>query len=65
MTPKFYKCRQCGQIAAIVEKKPCPVKCCGEAMEEIVPNTVDAAKEKHVPAVTVEGNIIKVGVGYV
>ena len=32
-------------------------------MEEIIPNTVDAAKEKHVPVVTVEGNIIKVAVG--
>ncbi|MBP5606159.1 MAG: hypothetical protein J6X60_11570, partial [Ruminiclostridium sp.] len=44
MTPKFYKCRQCGQIAAIVDKKACPIKCCGEAMEEITANTVDAAK---------------------
>ena len=65
MTPKFYKCRQCGQIAAIVDKKACPIKCCGEAMEEITANTVDAAKEKHVPDVTVEGNIIKVAVGSV
>ena len=62
MTPKFYKCAQCGQIAAIVDKKECPVKCCGQPMEEIVANTVDAAKEKHVPAVTVEGNIVKVAV---
>ena len=48
MTPKFYKCKACGQIVAAVEKKACPVKCCGEAMEEITANTVDAAKEKHV-----------------
>ena len=65
MTPKFYKCKSCGQIAAAVDKKACPIKCCGEPMEEITANTVDAAKEKHVPAVTVEGNIVKVCVGEV
>ncbi len=65
MTPKFYKCKSCGQIAAAVLKKECPFKCCGEAMEEIVANTVDAAKEKHVPVVTVEGNIVKAAVGSV
>ncbi len=32
MTPKFYKCKACGQIAAAVEKKACPIKCCGEPM---------------------------------
>ena len=63
MTPKFYKCAQCGQIVAAVDKKECPVKCCGQPMEEITANTVDAAKEKHVPVVTVEGNIVKVAVG--
>ncbi len=65
MTPKFYKCAQCGQIVAAVDKKECPVKCCGQPMEEITANTVDAAKEKHVPVVTVEGNIVKVAVGSV
>ena len=65
MTPRFFKCKSCGQTVAIVDKKECPVKCCGEAMEEITANTVDAAKEKHVPSVTVEGNIVKVAVGSV
>lgn len=32
-------------------------------LKEIVPNTVDAAKEKHVPVVTVEGNVVSVVVG--
>ena len=65
MTPKFYKCKACGQFVAAIDKKVCPIKCCGEAMEEITANTVDAAKEKHVPAVTVDGNIVKVSVGSV
>ncbi len=65
MTPKFYKCKSCGQFIAIVDKKECPVKCCGEPMEEIIANTVDAAKEKHVPVVTIEGNIVNVAIGSV
>ena len=34
-------------------------------MQELIPGTTDAAVEKHVPAVTVEGNIVKVAVGEV
>ena len=30
--------------------------CCGQKMEELVPNTTDAAVEKHVPVISVEGN---------
>ena len=65
MTPKFYKCKGCGQFVAVIDKKACDIKCCGEAMEEIIANTVDAAKEKHVPVVTVDGSIVKVAVGSV
>lgn len=63
MAPRLFKCKACGQFVAAVDKKACPIKCCGEAMEEITANSVDAAKEKHVPEVTVEGNIVKVTVG--
>jgi superoxide reductase len=37
--------------------------CCGEAMQLLVENTVDAAKEKHVPVIEqVEGGVkVKVG----
>jgi superoxide reductase len=60
---KFYKCNHCGNIIAFVENKGVPVKCCGEKMEEIVANTVDAAKEKHVPVIRVDGNTVTVTVG--
>ena len=62
---KFYKCAKCGKIVAMVNEKPCPTMCCGEAMQEIVANTVDAAKEKHVPVCKVNGNIVEVCVGEV
>ncbi|MBO4339593.1 MAG: desulfoferrodoxin [Clostridiales bacterium] len=60
---RFFKCSHCGNIIAFVENKGVPVKCCGEKMEEIVANTVDAAKEKHVPVIKVDGNLVTVTVG--
>lgn len=63
MDVKFYKCEHCGNIIAFVKDKGVPVMCCGQKMTEIVPNTVDAAQEKHVPVVTVDGNKVHVKVG--
>ena len=62
----FYKCAHCGNfITFLTEKSACTPMCCGVKMEEIVANTVDAAREKHVPEVAVEGNLVKVQVGSV
>ena len=65
MEMKFYKCTRCGQIVAIVKKTGAPVMCCGQAMEEIVPGSVDAAAEKHVPVIDVQGTQVTVTVGSV
>ncbi|MBQ7160799.1 MAG: desulfoferrodoxin [Clostridia bacterium] len=62
---KFYKCAHCGNIIAFAEDKGVPVVCCGEKMKELVPNTTDAAGEKHVPVITFEGGIVTVNVGTV
>ena len=62
---KFYKCEGCGKIAVLFRESACPTKCCGEPMVEVVPGTVDAAREKHIPDVAVEGNLLKVKVGSV
>ena len=62
---EFYKCNHCGNIIAFAEDKGVPVVCCGEKMEKIVPNSVDASGEKHVPVVKVEGNLVTVTVGSV
>ncbi len=62
---KFYKCEHCGNIITFVEASGVPVVCCGEKMHELVPNTVDAAVEKHTPVVQVEGSTVKVTVGSV
>ena len=39
--------------------------CCGEKMQEIVPGSVDAAAEKHVPVIKTEGQKVTVSVGSV
>ncbi len=48
---KLYRCAHCGNVALKVVDKGVPLVCCGEKMEEWVPNTTDAAQEKHVPVV--------------
>ena len=47
---KFYLCKKCKKMVEMIKGSPCPTMCCGEAMEELTPNTTDAAQEKHVPA---------------
>ena len=65
MEMKFYRCKKCGQMIAIVKKKGCPVMCCGEPMEEITAGTTEASVEKHIPVYEVNGNIVTVTVGSV
>ena len=52
MATKFYKCRHCGNVVEKVVNSGVPVVCCGEPMQELIPNTVDASAEKHVPFVS-------------
>ncbi len=63
MGMKFYRCAHCGQIVAIVKETGVPVICCGEPMQEIIPGSVDAAVEKHVPVYEVKDNKVYVTVG--
>ncbi len=65
MKPKFFICRHCGNLVGVINDAGVPLMCCGQKMEQLIPNTVDAAGEKHLPVVTVEGNLVKVNVGAV
>lgn len=62
---KFYFCDVCKNVVVKAVDSNVPVSCCGKTMVELVPNTVDASAEKHVPVVTRENNTIKVSVGSV
>jgi superoxide reductase len=65
MEQKFFICEHCGNIIAMVKDAGVPVMCCGQAMTELVPGTVDAAVEKHVPSYEVKDNMVYVTVGEV
>lgn len=62
---KFYVCEHCGNIITKLTDSGVPVMCCGQKMTEMVPGTTDAAVEKHVPVVTVDGQTVKATVGSV
>ena len=59
-----FLCKDCGAVVEVLEKSCCVPNCCGKPMVLQVPNTVDAAKEKHVPFVeksATGGVLVKVG----
>lgn len=66
MATKFYKCAHCGNVIVKMVDSGVPVVCCGQKMDELVPNTIDASNEKHVPFVTwMDEHHLKVEVGSV
>ena len=62
---QVYKCEACGNIVEVLHGGGGELVCCGEPMVLFVENTVDAAKEKHVPVVEMADQGIKVKVGSV
>lgn len=62
---RFFKCSKCGSIVIKMNEGGCNPSCCGQPMDELAPNTVDAAKEKHVPVADISGNTVTVKVGEV
>jgi superoxide reductase len=60
-----YKCESCGNVIEELWNGATEPQCCGKAMSSLVPNTVDAAKEKHVPVIERAGNRVTVRVGSV
>jgi len=62
---EVYKCEACGNIVEVLHGGGGELVCCGEPMGRLVENTVDAAKEKHVPVIEKVDGGIKVKVGEV
>ena len=62
---KFYICSHCGNIVEMVHDAGVPLICCGQKMNELIPGSVDASQEKHVPAVKVSQGAVEVNVGSV
>jgi len=60
---KFYTCSECGKVVIHLDRGD--EAQLGEGLVELVPGTSDGALEKHVLAVTVEGDSVTVAVGSV
>lgn len=60
---QVYKCAICGNIVEVLHTGGGTLVCCGQPMQLMKENTVDAAKEKHVPVVekTAKGFKVKIG----
>lgn len=63
MEQKYYECRHCGNIAALIRDQGVPLFCCKEKMEQIHPGAAQGSAEKHIPVCTVSGDRVQVRVG--
>ena len=62
---KFYICEHCGNIIGMINDSGAPVVCCGQKMKALEAGVVEASHEKHIPVVSIDGNIVTVTVGSV
>jgi superoxide reductase len=62
---QVYKCDLCGNIVEMLHGAAGDLVCCGQPMTLQQENTVDAAKEKHVPVIEKVAAGVKVKVGSV
>jgi len=60
---EVYKCSICGNIVEVMHSGAGALVCCGENMQLMSENTVDAATEKHVPVIEVGNGTVTVKVG--
>ncbi len=60
---EVYKCEVCGNVVEVLHGGAGSLVCCGKPMKLMVENTVDAAREKHVPVIEKkdDGYLVKVG----
>jgi superoxide reductase len=62
---EVYKCEACGNIVEVLFGGKGELVCCGKPMVLLKENTVDAAKEKHIPVAEKTADGVKVSVGSV
>ncbi len=56
---KFYICPEKQTVIEVVEGQQAPLTCDGKPMEELVPNSTEAAIEKHMPVLSIENGELK------
>lgn len=65
---EILKCKKCDATIEVIEKCTCDncgITCCGETMEILKTNSVDASSEKHLPTCEVEDGLVYVRVNHV
>jgi superoxide reductase len=62
---EIYKCEICGNIVEVLHSGAAPLVCCNQKMNLMEENTLDAAREKHVPVIEIADGKITVRVGSV
>ena len=62
---EVYKCELCGNIVEVIHAGGGSLSCCGQEMKLLSENTVEAAKEKHVPVIVVADGVVTVTIGSV
>lgn len=60
---RFFVCNHCKNLAGMIKDAGVSMICCNETMEELIPNTTEAATEKHLPVVTVKEDSVTVEIG--
>jgi superoxide reductase len=60
-----YKCQSCGNIVEVLHAGGGELVCCGQPMQLLVENTVDASREKHLPVLKRNGAALDAEVGAV
>lgn len=60
---KFMYCNECGNVITYLDECGGKLVCCNEDMQELVANTSDGAREKHVPVINRFGSSVMVKVG--
>jgi len=60
---QMWHCPICGNVVEVIYVGGGELVCCGQPMQLLKENTVDAAVEKHIPVVTDLGDKIEVSVG--
>ena len=62
---RFYICPHCRNTAEMIYDTDIRLFCCGDEMDELRPNTVEASGEKHIPTVALGNGTVDVNVGSV
>ncbi|MFC1721541.1 desulfoferrodoxin [Patescibacteria group bacterium] len=60
---EVYRCNICGNIIEVLHGGKGELVCCGQPMQLLKANAVDAAEEKHVPVIDPQGKKVVISVG--